>query len=388
MPSAQNMYIDWYFSGSSYDLAVNSFKCQVNSRATYWAVHQWSNGYAGFQNVSENNTEDNRIILAIWDDNTNLAAIEYYTNLADTSNFDFTELGESGKHIISAINWQDQTWYSMAVGVKSDNDFTYYFHWVKEELDTNEFWKLYGIIRLPVGCRTLNKSTVFQEDFDATNALREGWISHAFGRFASSGNWDSWSSGEVKSYNPNTGDWNTGTNCDCGTGTYADGEYVIMRTGNGAGTCSEPLPFQFQHEYQSGSPLYSPTFPCYIKSNYSSLYVSPDSTGTKVVQKASRHWWNFVDAGNGYVYILTTDRTKAITISGTTDGSDLTLTAFSGGTDSQKWKVENVSGVYYLYPKNAPSMNMDIEGPSYQPDADIQIWTHNTSTLQFKWTIV
>lgn len=39
MPSAQNMYIDWDFSGASYDLVVNSFKCQVNSRATYWAVH-------------------------------------------------------------------------------------------------------------------------------------------------------------------------------------------------------------------------------------------------------------------------------------------------------------------------------------------------------------
>lgn len=33
-------------------------------------------------------------------------------------------------------------------------------------------------------------------------------------------------------------------------------------------------------------------------------------------------------------------------------------------------------------------MNMDIAGHSYQEDADIQIWTHNTSTLQFKWTIV
>lgn len=326
--------------------------------------------------------------MAIWNDNANLAEVEYYTNLADTSNFDFTELGQSGKHIISAINWQDQTWYSMAVGVKSDSEFTYYFQWVKKELESNDCWKLYGIIRLPVGGRTLNKSTVFQEDFDATNALRESWISNAFGRLTSTGAWDSWSSGVVQSYNPNTCVWNTGANCNCGTGNYADGEYVLLRTGYGSGTCSENLPFHFQHDHSGSGPIYSPSFPCYIKSNFSSLYVSPNSSNTKVVQKTTRYWWNIVDAGDGYVYILTTDRTKAVTISGTTDGSNLKLTTFSGGISTQKWKIEKVSGVCYLYPKNAPLMNMDIEGPSYQPDANIQLWTHNTSPLQFKWTIV
>ena len=59
----------------------------------------------------------------------------------------------------------------------------------------------------------------------------------------------------------------------------------------------------------------------------------------------------------------------------------------NNSTDNQKWKIENISGVSYLYPKNALSMNMDIEGPSYLENAKIQIWTHHTSATQFQWTI-
>lgn len=386
MSYAQNMYIDWILKYSSYDLVVKSWYCSTNSRSTYWAVHQWSNGYAGFQNVSSTDSiEDNRIILAIWDDGTNLAAIEYYTAEADTSNFDFSGEG-TGKHIISDIDWQDDKWYCMAVGVKSDSEYTYYFYWTAEELIFD--WKLYGIIRLPVGGRTLNKSSVFQEDFGSTpENLRRCRISHAYGRAASTQSWESWNSGKVQSYNPNTQIWNSTYECDFSMGTYPDGEYVTLTTGNNGGTCSVNLPHIFEFSIAGTSPISYPKFPCYIKSNFSNLYVSPDSDEAKVVQKAVRHWWNFVDAGNGYVYILTTDRKKAITISGTSSGNELILSAFSDGNDMQKWKIENVSDVCYLYPKNAPSLNMDIRGPSYEENASIQIWTHDTTSLQFKWTV-
>lgn len=387
MAFAKNMYIDWNLAYSSYDLVVKSWYCRVNAHSTYWAVHQWSNGYAGFQNVSKiDSVEDNRIILAVWNDGSNLADIEYYTAEADTSNFDFGGEG-TGKHIISDVNWQDSTWYSMAVGVKSDNVYTYYFYWLTKELDAD--WKLYGIIRLPKGGRTLNKSSVFQEDFGSTPlSLRQCRISNTYGRVVSTQNWECWNSGLIRAFNPNTNKWDTKEECNFSLGTYSNGGYVALTTGKGAGTCRLNLPYSFHYNLSGTVPRSYPQFPCYIKSNYSNLYISPNSNRTKVVQKSTRHWWNFVNAENNYVYILTADKTKAITISGTNDGDNLTLTTFSGGTENQKWKIERVSGVYYLYPKNAPSMNMDIEGPSYLEDANIQIWKHDTSALQFKWTIV
>lgn len=386
MPFAQNMYIDWNQSGTSFDLVIKSWFCSVNSHATYWAVHQWSNGYAGFQNISDNTaTENNVIILAVWDDDSYLAEVEYYTSLANTSDFDFVE-GRHGKHIISSINWQDNTWYSMAVGVKSDSDATYYFQWVKEEVDNN--WTLYSIIRLPLGGRTLNKSSVFQEDYASTNLLRQCRISNAYGRQATTGTWGNWNTGVIKSLNPNTGEWNTRNNCNCGLGTYPEGEYVYLSTGDGAGTCSKRLPHSFELEYSGNIPMYSPTFPYYIKSNFSNLHISPDSTGTKVVQKSSRYWWNFVRSSDGYVYILTTDKTKAITISGVNNGDNLILSPFSINSNTQKWRINENFGVVYLSPKNALTKNIDIEGPSTLEDAELQIWTHNTTTQQFKWTIV
>lgn len=273
----------------------------------------------------------------------------------------------------------------MAVGVKSDNEYTYYFYWVKEELDTE--WTLYGIIRLPLDGRTLNKSSVFQEDLASTNLLREGYISNAYGRVASTKAWECWNSGVIRAYNPNTQQWDTQEKCSFNLGTYPEGEYIGLCTGQGSGNCTDRLPYSFQLELTGSAPLYSPDFPCYIKSKYSNLYVAPASAGQDVVQKAKRYWWNFVDAGDGYVYILTTDKTQAITISEILNGADLTLSSFSSGSDNQKWKIENISGVSYLYPKNALSMNMDIEGPSYLENAKIQIWTHNTSATQFQWTI-
>lgn len=387
MPAAQNMYIDWDQNSSGYDLIINSWYCSINTRKTYWAVHHWTNrGYAGFQNVSDTVlSDDNIIILAIWDQPPYSAAIEYYTNAADTNDFDFTEIGETGKHILSSVHWQDHTWYSMAVGVKSDAEFTYYFQWLKEELSSN--WVLYAIIRLPQGGRTLHKIAAFQEDYGKTNQMRECYISNAFGRNSTNGTWESWDSGIVRSHNPNTNEWDTESNCDCGVGTYPDGEYVILRSGQGTGTSSELIPYSFQHNYQGTMPTSIPVFPCYIKSNYSHLYVSPNSNESYVVQKSARYWWNIVDAGNGYVYILTTDKTKAITISGTGCGDDLILTSFSNGSDPQKWKIIITSGVCHLYPKNNLNMNMDIEGPSCNVNERIQIWTHDSTTPQFKWTI-
>ena len=85
----------------------------------------------------------------------------------------------------------------------------------------------------------------------------------------------------------------------------------------------------------SNWPQWSDNLPKYINSKFSNLYVA--FSGSKVIQSNNKYYWNFVDSGDGYFYILTSDNSKAITISGTGNGSDLILTAFNGGADNQKW---------------------------------------------------
>lgn len=76
-------------------------------------------------------------------------------------------------------------------------------------------------------------------------------------------------------------------------------------------------------------------------------------SGSKVIQSNNKYYWNFVDSGDGYFYILTSDNSKAITISGTGNGSDLILTAFNGGADNQKWNKFNAgTGLLHYFKQN------------------------------------
>ena len=124
-----------------------------------------------------------------------------------------------------------------------------------------------------------------------------------------------------------------------------------------------------------------------IKSNYSNLFVSPSQAN--VVQSNTQYEWNFVQCSDEYFYILTPDNAKAVSISGTGDGSNLILKTFNAADDTQKWKKSSAgSNLYYIRPKAASTMTMDIEGPSTGSGAPIQIWTHNTSAAQFKWYVL
>ena len=42
------MYVDWT-DGGSYDFVIVDWYCETVANNTYWAVHNWSGGYAGFQ---------------------------------------------------------------------------------------------------------------------------------------------------------------------------------------------------------------------------------------------------------------------------------------------------------------------------------------------------
>ena len=103
----------------------------------------------------------------------------------------------------------------------------------------------------------------------------------------------------------------------------------------------------------------------------------------------TQYEWNFVQCSDEYFYILTPDNAKAVSISGTGDGSNLILKTFNAADDTQKWKKSSAgSNLYYIRPKAASTMTMDIEGPSTGSGAPIQIWTHNTSAAQFKWYVL
>lgn len=123
-----------------------------------------------------------------------------------------------------------------------------------------------------------------------------------------------------------------------------------------------------------------------IKSCYSNKYVVPSSTS--IIQQSNPYEWNFVEAGNDEYYILSRDNTKAITISGTSNGDNLLFSNYVPGNINQKWKIQGIgNNIYYIIPVANQNMNMDIEGPSMQEGVNIQIWTHSPNQLQFEWII-
>ena len=47
---APNIYVQWLSENGEFDAVTIDWKCTEDAWSTYWAVHQWSYGYAGFQN--------------------------------------------------------------------------------------------------------------------------------------------------------------------------------------------------------------------------------------------------------------------------------------------------------------------------------------------------
>jgi hypothetical protein len=333
------------------------------------------------------------MIFSIFDENQYSAEVEYYILNSDASTFGFDFSGEgTGKHILTTTNWTVSTWYKMALGAKSDTSRTYFACWIKTAYTSGE-WVLYGIISLGGANRTFNQSSVFMEDFGATNMLRGCRVKDSVGHVADS-SWEYWDAGYIHSYHANTG-WDNNQNCSYTIAQlptswpYNGVPYVEIFSGDGAGTASPSLPHQFDMNYMSAVTS-SPQFPSYIQGLSSDLYVSPSNlsnVNSDVVQTNTRYWWMIESAGSGYVYILTTDRQRAITISGVNSGDDLKCNAFVG-SDAQKWQLQLISEhTYYLVPKNATSMNMCVEQVSPALGAKIELYPHDPTVLRTKFKI-
>ncbi len=184
---APNIYIQWLSENSEFDAVTIDWKCTEDAWGTYWAVHQWSYGYAGFQNFLGKHV----LLLSLWDlsDGTR-PTIEYTTG---GHHGDFGGEGE-GKQVYTLFDWKVNTWYSMKIERLFQNDKTYFTQYIKEE---NGDWIKTASISYPTDVQLFEATSFFQEDFAFNNQRRSCEVKNAGGLIANTGTWDYWKSGEI-----------------------------------------------------------------------------------------------------------------------------------------------------------------------------------------------
>ena len=221
---APNMYINWA-SNQSFDAVDVDWLCDQDATNTYWAVHNWSNGYAGFQNKDGKHV----LLLSLWDlpDGTS-PQIEY---VSDGKNGGFGGEG-TGKQVFTNYNWQVGKWYSMRVQIDKIDNKVIYSQWIKEE---NGDWLKTAAISYPNHEFRFNGVSMFQEDFTFNNEMRSCKMRNARGKVYGSDNWEFLSRCEItNSFFPtDEATWENGVlenityNCDWD----ANDEYVWVQSG-------------------------------------------------------------------------------------------------------------------------------------------------------------
>lgn len=84
---APNIYVDWAGSGT-YDIISVDWCCVKEAKNTYWAVHNWPGGYAGFLNADGSQV----LLMSVWDgDDGGKPTIEY---VLGGQNGDFGDFGD------------------------------------------------------------------------------------------------------------------------------------------------------------------------------------------------------------------------------------------------------------------------------------------------------
>ena len=237
---APNLYIDWPDRGT-YDIITIDWYCEKNAPGTYWAVHNWTpvslytgqttgSGYAGFQTLGNG---DHVLLMSLWNlDDGREPSIVY----AAGGYSGFYDHEGSGGQVFTNYDWQVETWYTMRIQAWDQDGASYFAQWIKEE---NGDWMLTAVLSYPVTGLRFNKSSVFQEDFVFNNERRRCRVKNAYGRFAGTDTWDSWSTGTVSSsYFPTLpeehDDWsgvqlNINFSCDTGAGK----NYIWLDSGGG-----------------------------------------------------------------------------------------------------------------------------------------------------------
>ncbi len=390
MSNAMAMYVGWECN-ENYDMAIVDWRCDVNANATLWAAHQFLGGY----NCFLNGANVNQLLFAKWNGGqpNQKAEIEYISPLSDSNNLDFDNEG-TGKHIFTKYHWEENTWYSSCIGVKSMYGKTFYAQWVR--IGHNTPWILTGVISVPGEGAVLTAVAPFQEDFSQTEADREFHLKDAYGHSINTNSWVNWQNYQISnayfSYDPYSKTQNYPHKCNWGV----KNNYVWIKTGlNVEPSSGNTLP-DTVHLNQPSNPNNPPVWfdyclPRKIKSRHSNLYISYDPNTNNVVQKTIPTYWNFIDTGDGFFYIMI-DNTKVITFDLLVDGADLYITNLNRNNDNQKWQKKSLNGQgFYFVPKNSfGSSNIraiEIEDSQLTENAKLQLFLYYENEPRYQWDV-
>lgn len=214
---APNVYVNW--SGEDpetvYDIYYVEWRCTQDADETYWAVHNWESGYAGFQT---NMDGEKKILLSLWNlnDGTEDAIepeIEYYSSDDGIGRFDNEG---SGAQVFTPYNWKVGVWYSMKIEITYKDNKTYFTQFVREE---NEEWEKTACISYPVHFEPKGATHMFQEDYWFNCCERSCELRNARGRIKDTKEWEDWNTATIEStYIPYHDDtcwiWNINFNCN------------------------------------------------------------------------------------------------------------------------------------------------------------------------------
>ena len=210
---APNVYVNW--SGEEldtvYDVYYVEWRCTEDADETYWAVHNWEYGYAGFQS---NLDGEKKILMSLWDLEDGVKPkVEYYA-----VDYDYGEFGHegSGAYVFTPYNWKVGVWYSMKIEITYKFNKTYFTQFVREG---NGKWEKTASISYPVHYEPQGATHVFQEDYGFNNERRSCELRNARGRIKETETWENWTTAEIQSsYIPYHDDtcWleNIDFNCD------------------------------------------------------------------------------------------------------------------------------------------------------------------------------
>jgi hypothetical protein len=211
---APNMYVDWVSSSDyvgAYDTFVIDWKCTETAEGTYWAVHEWDEGYAGFQ---DRENACNVVLMSLWNlpDGTQ-PQVEYYSDPYDYGNFDHEG---NGAYVFTPYDWEVGVWYSMKIEITYEENKTVFTQYVCKE---GEDWLKTAALSYPTIVEITRPTHVFQEDYCFNDLPRSCMLRNAAGRFKETSEWDYWNDYIVdSSYYPDENDenslWSVSFGCD------------------------------------------------------------------------------------------------------------------------------------------------------------------------------
>lgn len=277
---------------------------------------------------------------------------------------------------------------------------TFYAQWVRKGNDTP--WILAGVLSVPGEGATLAAVAPFQEDFAKTEEDREFHLKNAYGHSVNNNTWVNWQNYKISNayftYYPEDPDRPTERTANymhkCNWGVNSS--YVWLKTGVSVEpSISSTLP-SIVHLNQPSNPISPPVWfnyclPRTIKSRHSNLYVSYNSLTNMVVQKSQPTFWNFIDTGDGFFYIMI-DNTKVITFDLLVDGADLYLTSLDLNNDNQKWQKRSLNGKgFYFIPKNSFGTSnvraIEMENSQLTENTQLQLFLYYENEPRYQWDV-